>query len=453
MKKKQSVATWRKVMYGAGEISNTLIFTVVPLFLMFYLTDVLGVPAAIAGVVSFAGNIWDAITDPYAGYVSDKCKSRMGRRRPFFLYFAIPMALAFGLMFSVPTGLDMGWKIALVTVAYMALLVLSTFFIVPYLTYGMEIDTSYDGRTSVSAWRMLFSIAFGLVGATIPSMIWTAAPVASEGFKTMAWILAIPIAITPFLAFFSGKEPKVEEVKQEKRSGFFKDLRSAVKNADFSKGLIIYVLSWVGIGVLQLLLIYYVKYVLEMYDQYAIIAGVVFGVAILCLPLWVWLSSKFDKRKAFIWGAGLFCVSLAVLLLPASFVRSIIWIIVPLLGVGMSALHVMPSAIVPEAIELAGAKDKSAGNGSYYGIMTFLTKVGNAAFNAIIMGLLGVSGYISTQEEVFVEQPAAAILAIKLLIVLLPVAVFATAMVVCGKFRVGRAEHERYLEAEQQPQP
>ena len=60
--------------------------------------------------------------------------------------------------------------------------------------------------------------------------------------------------------------------------------------------------------------------------------------------------------------------------------------LIHILGVGMSALHVMPSAIVPEAIELAGAKDKSAGNGSYYGIMTFLTKVGNAAFNAIIMG-------------------------------------------------------------------
>lgn len=136
MKKQQGIKTWRKVMYGVGEISNTLIFTVVPLFLMFYLTDVLGIPAGWAAVVSFAGNIWDAITDPYAGYKSDTCRSRLGKRRPFFLYMALPMAAAFGLMFSIPTGETMAVKLILIILAYMLLLVLSTFFIVPYLAYG-----------------------------------------------------------------------------------------------------------------------------------------------------------------------------------------------------------------------------------------------------------------------------------------------------------------------------
>lgn len=445
MKKQQGIKTWRKVMYGVGEISNTLIFTVVPLFLMFYLTDVLGIPAGWAAVVSFAGNIWDAITDPYAGYKSDTCRSRLGKRRPFFLYMALPMAAAFGLMFSIPTGETMAVKLILIILAYMLLLVLSTFFIVPYLAYGMEIDPTYDGRTSVSAWRMLFSIAFGLVGATIPSMIWKSADVVSQGFSQMAWIMAIPIAISPLFAFFSGKEPKSEIKPKTKtqRTSFFKDLRRAVKNKDFNKGLAIYVFSWMGIAVLQLLLIYYVKYVLLMYDEYALIAGIIFGLAIAFLPFWVWVSNKFDKRKAYIWGAALFCVTLCCLALPTDFVRSIVWVLVPLLGIGVSALHVMPSAIVPEAIDRAIAADHTTGSGSYTGVMTFLTKIGNAAFSALIMGILGWCGYISTAEEVFVEQPAGAILAIKLLLVIMPLIVFVAGMIVCAKFKIGREDAKR----------
>lgn len=440
MEKTNGVPVRRKLLYGLGEITNTLIFTVVPLFLMFYLTDVLGVPAAWAGVISFAGNIFDAVTDPWAGHISDRCKSRLGRRRPFFIIMAVPMALAFGALFSIPTGLDIVTKSVLVTVAYMLLLVLSTFFVVPYLTYGMELDPTYDGRTSVAAWRMVFSIAFGLVGATVPSMIWQSAAVPSQGFMQMAWYLAIPIAIMPLFTFFSGREPQApHEVDVQKKSNFLREMGLALKNRMFRQGLSIYVLTWLGIGVLQVMLIYYVKYVLQMYEEYAIIAGLIFGVAILCLPLWVAVSNRLDKRKAYIIGAGSFCIVLAFLIMPGEFVRSIVWVLAVLLGVGLSALHVMPSAIIPEAIDAAVAANPELGNGSCNGVMTFINKIGTAAINAVIMAALGAAGYISVAEDdLSVVQPDAAVLAIRIIIVATPILLFLLGIFMCRRFKIGR---------------
>ncbi len=411
-------------------------FTVVPLFLMFYLTDVLGIPALLAGVVSFMGNIFDAITDPMAGNISDRCKSRFGRRRPFFLITALPMAIAFGALFSIPTGLDMTTKLLIVCGLYMLLLIVSSFYIVPYLTYGMELDPTYDGRTSVAAWRMCFSITFGLVAAVLPAMIWQSAEVVSEGFMQMAWILAIPIVIAPVLAFFSGKNSAVDNAVREKRqkSNFFKNTLLALKNKVFRKGLLIYVLTWLGIGVLQVMLIYYVKYVLEMYDDYGLIAGIIFGVAIISLPLWVFISKKMDKSKAYTIGAISFCLFLAVLVAPPEFVRSIIWVVVPLLGIGLSALHVMPAAIIPEAIDAAVKSNERLGNGNCYGVITFITKIGTATVNAVVMAILGFSGYISSAEEIFVVQPDSAVLAIRLIIVLVPLVLFCLGMFTCRKF-------------------
>ncbi len=432
--------TRQKAMYGMGEISNTLMFTVVPLFLMFYLTDVLGIPAVLAGVVSFAGNIFDAITDPLAGNISDRCRSKLGRRRPFFLITAIPNALAFIFLFSVPTGLDMTTKMILVSLLYMLLFTTTSFYIVPYLTYGMELDPTYHGRTAVAAWRMLFSIGFGLVAAVVPDLIWQSEEVASEGFSKMAWMLAIPIVLSQVIAFFANKEKPLGKDEKREKSNFMRNAAVALKNVHFRRGLAVYVLTWLGIGVLQIMLIYYVRYVLQMEAEYALIAGLIFGVAVFSLPLWVKISKKMHKRSAYTIGSISFCVFLAVLLCPPEFVRSIIWIIVPLLGVGLSSLHVMPAAIIPEAVDEAVKSDPKLGNGNCYGVISFITKIGTAAIDAIVMAVLGFSGYISTTEAVAVTQPESAILAIRLIIVLVPLVLFVSGIFVCRRFKITGAE-------------
>ena len=429
----QSISTPRKALYGAGDIMSSVAFTITALFLPYFFTDVLGLPSVLAGLVILIGNFWDALTDPFAGFLSDKTKSRFGRRRPFFLYMALPIGITFVLVFAVPVGLTTGATFAMCTVAYMIFMLCSTFYVVPYYAFGMEIEKSYDGRTSLTAWRMLFSIAFGLAAAVAPKMIWESAEVPSQGFLLMAIIFAIPIALSTLAPFFSSHEPKL---KEKHKSHFWSDLRNAMKSRTFIKGVLIFVVTWTGVNVVQTLLIYYFKYVVEIPDQFEIVVAVLFGVTILALPLWVFLSKRLDKRKAFIIGAAIFGAGLCVLLLSANAVLSVLWVLVPILGIGLSALHVMPTAIMPEAIEAAsGGK---SGEGAHYGIATLLYKISNALMQFGVLAILGAVGYIETTQETAVAQPASAISAIRLLLVLVPVALLIIGMISAALFKIGR---------------
>ncbi|MBN2880355.1 MAG: MFS transporter [Clostridia bacterium] len=429
----QSLSTGRKALYGAGDIMGTLAFTVTALFLPYFFTDVLGLPSVLAGLVIFIGNFWDALTDPFAGHISDRTKSRLGRRRPYFLYMALPIGLTFVLLFAVPSGMATSATFILTSIAYIAFMTSTTFYLVPYLAFGMEIEKSYDGRTSLIAWRMLFSIGFGLVGAVVPKIIWEAAETPSKGFLIMAVMLAIPVTISTLFPFFAAKEQKSESLHE---SHFFNDFKKALKSRSFLKGVIIYVATWAGIGVVQTLLIYYFKYVLCIPEQFELLIGVLFGVTIVALPLWVFLSGRLDKRKAYVIGAVVFILGLAALLMPTHIILKLIWFVIPVLGIGLSALHVMPNAILPEAIE--AASEGKSGEGAHYGIVTFIYKMSNALMQLGVLGILGAVGYIETTQESAVVQPASAILAIKMLLVVVPIGMLILGIIMAFAFKIGR---------------
>jgi Na+/melibiose symporter-like transporter len=134
-------------------------------------------------------------------------------------------------------------------------------------------------------------------------------------------------------------------------------------------------------------------------------------------------------------GAGAFAALMLTLLIP-SLIVSALWIIVPMLGVALSAMHVMPTAILPEAIE--DADQGKSGEGMHYGIINFIYMVVNAPVQFGVLGILGLAGYIETTEEAMVAQPASALLAIRILIVVVPVVLLVLGVVAAKLFRIGR---------------
>ena len=102
MKKDSRLGAPLKIGYGAGEFSSSIFFTVTTVVLMIFLTDNVGLSATLAGTALLVGKLWDAIIDPVIGYLSDRTRTRMGRRRPWLLFAAIPFAIAFAQMFRNP---------------------------------------------------------------------------------------------------------------------------------------------------------------------------------------------------------------------------------------------------------------------------------------------------------------------------------------------------------------
>ncbi|HQO66153.1 MAG TPA: MFS transporter, partial [Spirochaetales bacterium] len=142
-----------KVGFGIADLGGNLFFTAMGFWSMFYLTDGVGIPAAMAGLAVMIGKIWDAVTDPMMGYISDRTDSKLGRRRPYIIFGALPLMATMVYFFKVPAFTN---PVALTVWATAALCLLNTAYTVvnvPYASLTPELTKDYNERTSLNGYR------------------------------------------------------------------------------------------------------------------------------------------------------------------------------------------------------------------------------------------------------------------------------------------------------------
>ncbi|MDH5673595.1 MAG: MFS transporter [Myxococcales bacterium] len=165
MSKKLSTRT--KFAYGIGQVGEQVKTRGFDLFVFFYFQQVLGLSGTLTGAAVAIALVFDAITDPLAGSLSDNWRSPRGRRHPFMYASAIPLALFWFLLFFPPSGLGQTGLFAWLTVFAILVRGAMTLYHVPHLAMGAELSDDYEERTTVVAWRTLF----GLVGGVATSVI------------------------------------------------------------------------------------------------------------------------------------------------------------------------------------------------------------------------------------------------------------------------------------------
>jgi len=160
-----------KLIYGCGDTGFSLTGTIIAAYFAIFLTDVAGISPGIAAIAIFVGRSWDYINDPLIGYLSDRTRTRWGRRRPFLLFGALPFALAFILMWYRPPIQNLVFLAIYYAFAYVLFDSAATFVYMPYFALTPELTSNYDERTSLTTIRMFFSILGSLIAFTIPLLI------------------------------------------------------------------------------------------------------------------------------------------------------------------------------------------------------------------------------------------------------------------------------------------
>ena len=129
-----------------------------------FLTDTVGLPPALVAVAVFVGRTWDWVNDPILGYISDHIHTRWGRRRPFLLFGALPFGLTFLALWWIPPIQSHVWLTVYYTVVFFLFDTAVTIIFIPYIALTPEITDDYDGRTSLTGFRMFFSLTGSLLG-------------------------------------------------------------------------------------------------------------------------------------------------------------------------------------------------------------------------------------------------------------------------------------------------
>ena len=443
----------RKIAYGAGDSGFSLTSTALALLYLFFLVNVVGLDPGWAGLALGIGRIWDALNDLIVGTLSDRTRSRWGRRRPYLLFGAIPFGLAFILMWLVPPTNEQTLLLIYYTAMYILFDTMFTLTNVPYIALTPEIAPTYDERTSLHSYRMAFSIGLGLVAAVAPLAIVEAIagpnPTLAErrsAYAAMAAIIGILSIIPVYITFFAIHEnPAYQGLPTPSIRQSF---HIAAGNKAFLIAAGIYLLTWMPIDLIQFVLVFLLR------DYFGLAAAgvdtvfaLLFGVAVLALPLWVWFSGRWNKNRAYQMGIAF----LAVVLVAMSFAQpgqSILIVILAILaGIGLSAAHAIPLAMLPDTIEWDELRTANRQEAAYYSVVTLIQKLVGAVTIALTGALLATTGYVEQTTNMNVTQPPEAIAAIRFLSGPLPALLFAGGIVLCAFYPLTRERHARLMKA------
>ena len=155
----------QKLGFGIFDLGGNMLFTLMGFWCLYYLTDIAGLAAALAGAAIMVSKIWDAVTDPVMGFISDRTITRFGRRRPYLLAGSIPAMLALWLFFTAPNipsqTLLMLWAMATLMLVNTA----STVINVPYSSLTPELTDDYHERSSLNGYRFGCAVFGTILGA------------------------------------------------------------------------------------------------------------------------------------------------------------------------------------------------------------------------------------------------------------------------------------------------
>ncbi len=429
-----------KVGYGICDLGGNLFFSVIGFILLNFLTDTVGLAAGLAGIVVAVGKIWDAVTDPVTGYLSDRTRTRWGRRRPWMLFGSVPLFLAMILMFTNP-GLES--QSALFVWGVLSFCLLNTAYTavnIPYNSLTPELTQDYHERTSLNAYR--FSLAaigtITALAATLP--IIGLFQNRNTGFTFMGTLYGFIMMVTAMITVFSVREPGGERKMQ--RASFFKTYMKVFSNRPYVLILLTYALNILGITVIMGIAIYYFKYIHNNEPMTTLAMGILIVVAVIFIPISVAMAKRFGKK--FTYGAGLAIYAVGIMLL--FMVGHVLHInfslgMMVFLGIGLGLTFAMPYAIIPDAVEYDYLRTGERTEGAFYGMWTFAIKIGQALSMAITGGVLSLVGYAPNVAQTELSQ-----FGIRLLLGPITAGIFVLSILVLYFYPLTEKKYNRVLE-------
>ncbi len=432
----------KKLMYGVGDIGFSLTSTILGVYFLFFMIEVVGLRPGIAAIPILIGKIWDFINDPIFGHISDRTRTRWGRRRPYLLFGALPLAFTFTMLWYKPGYESTAALVAYYSIAYIIFEASATMLYMPYFALTPELTSDYDERTSLTSYRMFFSILGSLLAFTLPAIIvGEFTPENAPKVLLMGAIFGLVSALPMFITFFGTEER--EDYSDLEKPTIFESLKSVWKNVPFRYGLGIFLATWISVDILQSSLLFYVKFVVQREAQNEIIMATIFVVAMFALPVWNWVSNRWSKRYAYMYGIAFWgVVQLALITMGPSTPLSIILVLCSMAGIGVAAAHVLPWAILPDAIEWYEYKTGERHEGMFYSITTLARKITSAGTVPLIGLVLEITGY----QPNLAQQSVEAVKGIKMVIGPIPAILLALGIFIAYKYPLDRQDFTKIVE-------
>ena len=388
-----------RIGYGIGDYAICLYWSGVSLYLLYFYTDVVGITPQMAGLIYAIGIAWDAITDPFMGYMAERTRTKMGSYRPYIYYGSIPLALSFVVLLWVPPfeGILLLSFLIVVNLIHRTCFTIVS---VPYSSLTARITDDSDERTKLTTARMLAASfgTFSISALAFPIVLYFGGGEEALGFVYLGLIAGLVAVIILSITVYFVEERSFEFTKAE-LPNFSKVFKSVSNNYPF----------WIVFSAILIListylmfnnnLIYFSKYALGFHEYQGLILGVLSGTNLLAIPIWAFLAIKIGKKNTWMISmAFLFVGFLIFYFYPISELNELLYIL-GCIGFANGATGVLFWSMLPDTIEYGEWKTGIRTESSLYGFMTFAQKGAIAIAIAILGTVLTKIGFEPNEEQ------------------------------------------------------
>ena len=437
----QKLTLKTRIGYGIGDIAICLYWSGVGLYLLYFYTDVVGISPSLAGLIYGIGMLWDAVTDPFMGYVAERTRTKWGVYRPYLLFGNVPLALSFVLLFWVPP-FEGAMLFSFLLLTNLLHRTCFTIVSVPFSSLTPRITSDSQERTNLTGFRMLGAQTGTNLMALLafPIIFWVGGEDESSGFLVLGAIAGITALAIHAVTFITVKEPE-NDLGIERVGGSLAEAAQAVaKNGPF--WLVFSATLIVGITTIFFgnNLIYYTKYALNLHEYQGTILFTSGIIAFLSIPIWWVISNRIGKKLTWLISSSITLIALvSFYLYPISQLNELL-ILVGFIGFGSGAGGILFWSMLPDTIEYGEVHTGVRSESSLYGFMTFAQK-GSIAFAIIILGLvLDAIGFQANEI-----QTESTIADMKGIMTLIPIMGIASSIVIIYFYPIDAKMHKELL--------
>lgn len=391
-------------------------------FIMFFGTSVMGISGSLVGIAMAIASLWDGVSDPFVGYLSDNTRNKFfGRRLGYMLFGSFAIALLNILIWTMPSSLSQAGKFIWLLLSMLAIETANTFFGTPYAALGIDLAPDYNEQSKVQSYKTMFSI----IGMIMPSVlmyffmpsisIGIQTQFSQEGYINIAYVNSALALICGSLVVFGTLKPvqranrvAMLSFKKEKfnlgqlMSGYFEVL----KKRDFRSVILGYSAALIASAFLTSVGMHLFTYCYHFSSpQISMLLIALFGGAIASQPLWLHVSKRLDKKQALIISLSIIVLGIALTFLTFLF-RSyatpdvMFFYVLPCIifcGLGAGAMYSLPMSMYADVVTLEMYKTGKNNAGAYSGFFTFTYNLANSIALLIIGFLLDLIKFDSTQ--------------------------------------------------------
>lgn len=424
--------------WAIGSFTSAALVSAVGLLHLRFMTDSLGLAIALAGMLTVAAKIYDAMTDPLMGYIGDRTRTRFGQFRPYLLGGGLLAGLSMILLFNVPGGLQgdsmwlyVGFTLLLYSTAY-------TMFRIPYLAIGRAITDDFHARSRL----MTFSVYGSSLGsfAATSAAPFLLARLGSDraGHGHVALVLGIAIALGGIAAFLLLKERHPVEAEKKPTGSFAATWAALWSNKPFLCLMGFKLILFSGLAVHITAIPYYTRHVLHVTDT---ALGTIFAVQtammVISQMLWVRMASRFGRRNALVSAGSLCAIAYTVwALIPAGSPFPLIYIACALSGTASGGVFLGLYTVLTDTMDYSRRIQGENRAGMLAGVFVMVEK-GTSAFGIFLFStIMSWTGFVSSTGAGAEEQPASVKAGIMVTVSLVPALAAVIASIIMLRYRL-----------------